>query len=127
MGVAEDRLSRLAERARTRHDFCVATRLRLTLYTTLDRCDRSVDVFLEWLRRDGTVWSNHPSRDDVKREYERIWTLLGDRQIEDLFDLPLITDPDVLDTVDVFTEIVTPSLFFDEHLLITRRLPPGDT
>jgi PAS domain S-box-containing protein len=124
MGVAEDRLSRLAERARTRHDFCVATRLRLTLYTTLDRCDRSVDVFLDWLRRNGTVWSNHPSRDDVMREYERIWTLLGDRQIEDLFDLPLITDPDVLDTVDVFTEIVTPSLLFDEHLssLVVCRL-----
>jgi len=28
----------------------------------------------------------------------------------------LITDPDVLDTLDVFTEIVTPALLFDEHL-----------
>ena len=73
-------------------------------------------MFLDWLRRDGTVWSNHPTRDDVMREYNRIWSLLGDRQIEDLFDMPLITDPDVLDTRDVFTEIVTPSLLFDEHL-----------
>jgi PAS domain S-box-containing protein len=53
---------------------------------------------------------------DVMREYERIWSLLGDRQIEELIDLPLITDPEVLDTLDVFTEIVTPSLLFDEHL-----------
>lgn len=122
--TAENRMSQLAERARSRHDFCVVTRLRLTLYTTLDRSDRSVDVFLDWLRRNGTVWSNHPGRDDVMREYERIWTLLGDRQIEDLIDLPLITNPDVLDTLDVFTEIVTPSLMFDEHLstLVVCRL-----
>ncbi len=76
-GAAENRLSSLAKRATNRHDFCVATRLRLTLYTTLDRSDLAVDVFLDWLRRDGTVWSNHPTREDVMREYERIWELLG--------------------------------------------------
>jgi PAS domain S-box-containing protein len=125
MVAAEDRLLRLAERAKTRHDYCVVTRLRLTLYTTSDRCDRSVDVFLDWLRRhDGSVWLNHPTRADVMREYERIWVLLGSRPIEALFDLPLITDADVLDTIDVFTEIVTPSLLFDEHLssLVVCRL-----
>jgi PAS domain S-box-containing protein len=117
LATAEIRLSRLAEHAQNPHDFCLATRSQLTLYTALDRSDRAADVFLDWLRRrDGTVWSNHPSRDDVMREYQRIWTLLGERQIEDLFDMPLITDPDVLDTLDVFTEIVTPALLFDQQL-----------
>ena len=88
--AAETRLSLLPQRANNRHDFCVATRLRLTLYTTLDRCDRAVDVFLEWLRSEGTVWPHRPTRDDVVREYERIWTLLGSRQIEELMDLPLV-------------------------------------
>jgi predicted ATPase/transcriptional regulator with GAF, ATPase, and Fis domain len=115
MPAAEERLLQLSQRARIRHDFCIVTRLRLTLYTALDRSDRAVDVFLDWLGRDGTVWSNHPTRDDVMREYEGIWRLLGDRPIEDLINLPLITDNDVLDTLDVFTEIVTPSLLFDEH------------
>ncbi|MBB6091156.1 PAS domain S-box-containing protein [Povalibacter uvarum] len=70
------------------------------------------------------MWSNHPSREDVQREYQRIWTLLGERQIEDLIDLPLITDPEILDTMDVTTEIVTPSLMFDENLstLVVCRL-----
>jgi PAS domain S-box-containing protein len=124
LAVAENRMERLAQRANSRHDFCVVTRLRLTLYTAMDRSDRSVDVFLGWLRREGTVWSNHPSRDDVVREYERIWALLGGRQIEELIDLPLITDPDVLDTLDVFTEVVTPSLMFDQNLstLVVLRL-----
>src|SRR6202022_171955 len=86
--AAENRLSLLPQRANNRHDFCVATRLRLTLYTTLDRSDLAADVFLDWLRRDGTVWSNHPTREDVMREYERIWELLGRRAIEELIDLP---------------------------------------
>ena len=132
--AAENRLSLLPQRANNRHDYCVATRLRLTLYTTLDRCDAAVDVFLEWLRNQGTAWSNRPSRDDVLREYQRIWALLGDRQIEDLMDLPLVVDPDVLDTLDVFTEIVTPSILFDEHLstlvvcrLVTLSLEHGNS
>jgi PAS domain S-box-containing protein len=132
-GAADNRLSSLAERATNRHDFCVATRLRLTLYTTLDRSDLAADVFLDWLSRDGTVWSNHPTREDVMREYERIWELLGPGAIEDLIDLPLITDPDVLDTLDVFTEIMTPSQLFDEHLnslvicrLVTLTLEHGN-
>jgi predicted ATPase len=131
--AAESRLSSLAERATNRHDFCVATRLRLTLYTTLDRSDLAADVFLDWLRRDGTTWSNHPTHEDVMREYERIWELLGPRAIEELIDMPLITDPDVLDTLDVFTEIMTPSQLFDEHLnslvicrLVTLSLEHGN-
>ena len=132
--AAENRLSLLPQRANNRHDYCVATRLRLTLYTTLDRCDRAVEVFLEWLLNQGTAWSNRPSRDDVLREYERIWALLGSRQIEDLMDLPLVLDSEVLDTLDVFTEIVTPSILFDEHLstlvvcrLVTLSLEHGNS
>lgn len=122
--AAEIRLTQLPMRANNRHDYCAATRLRLTLYTTLDRCDRAVDVFLEWLGGEGTVWSNRPTRADVLAEYGKIRVLLGERQIEDLMDLPLVLDPEVLDTLDVFTEIVTPSTLFDEHLstLIVCRL-----
>ena len=116
MEAAEDRLSMLAQRAKTSHDIAVVTRLRLTLYTTLDRSDRGVEVFLEYLRHAGMDWPLRPTRDEVMREYDRVWTLVGSRQIEELVDLPLVTNPDVLDVLDVFTEVVTPSLFFDEKL-----------
>src|SRR5205823_2391284 len=100
MQVAEARLSRLAKRARSRHDDCVVTRSRIMLYTYMNKSDRGLDVFLEWLsRRDGTAWSKHPSWEEVIREYSRIQALLGNRQIEDLVDMPLITDPEVLDTL----------------------------
>jgi PAS domain S-box-containing protein len=113
---SETRLSMLAKRARSGHDIAVVTRLRLTLYTTLDRSDSGMEVFLDYLRRSGTAWSLHPTRQEVMREYDRIGFLIGNRQIEDLIELPLMNDPDVLDVLDVFTEAVTPSLFVDENL-----------
>jgi PAS domain S-box-containing protein len=116
MAEAEKRLTMLSQRARNRHDFAVVTRLRLTLYTTLDRSEMAIDIALEYLRREGTIWARHPTEEEVIFEYNRIWSLLGDRQIEDLVDLPRLTDPDVIDMLDVFTEIVHPAMFYDENL-----------
>jgi len=117
MAAAENRLSMLAERAKSAHDLALVTRLRLTLYTAFDRSDRAVEVFLEYWRGRGTDWSAHPTEEEVLREYDQIWSSLGNRQIEELVDLPLITNRDVLDMLDVFTEIVTPALFIDAKLL----------
>jgi PAS domain S-box-containing protein len=115
MAAAEDRLSMLARRYGA-HSWAVA-RLRLTLYTTLDQSDRGVQVCLEYLERNGTYWSPRPTSDEVRREYDRIWSQLGSRSIEELIDLPLMSDPDFLAPLDVLTEMVTPALFTDENLL----------
>jgi predicted ATPase len=114
--AAENRLSMLAQRARSAHHFAVVARLRITLYTTLDRSERAVGVCLEYLRRVGTDWSPHPTSEEVQRAYDRIWSQLGSRKIEELIDLPLMTNPDLLDSLDVLAEVMTPALFTDENL-----------
>ncbi|UWZ85206.1 AAA family ATPase [Occallatibacter riparius] len=116
MAAAEDRLSMLAQRAKNAHDMAIVTRLRLTLYTTLDRSNRGVELCLEYLRHLGTDWSPTPTREEVMREHDRIRSLVGNRQIEELVDLPLMTDPAILDVLDVLTEAVTPSMYCDENL-----------
>jgi PAS domain S-box-containing protein len=117
MAAAENRLSMLAERAKSAHDIALVTRLRLTLYTTLDRSDRAVEVFFEYERGRGKEWSPHPTDEEVSREYDQIWSLVGTRQTEELVDLPLTTNPDLLDVFDVYTEIVVPAMFSDANLL----------
>ena len=116
MVAAEKRLAMLSRRAKTHHDRAVVARLQLTLYTATDRSELAVDVFLDYLRREGTHWSRHPTHEEVMDEYDRIWLLVGDRQIEDLADLPVMVDTDVIDTLDVFSEIVHPAIFYDENL-----------
>jgi len=116
LAASEDRLLKLAQHAMTRHDLAVVTRLQLTVYTALDRSDRGVEVCLEYLRQDGKTWPLHPTIDEVHSEYDRVWALIGSRQIEDFVDLPVMTDAEVLDAMDVLTEVVTPAVFFDEKL-----------
>jgi PAS domain S-box-containing protein len=115
---SEQRLSMLAGRAERVEDIAAVARVRLTLYTTLDQTDRGVEVCLEYLRRGGTDWPPHPTRDQAQREYDRIWMKLGNRSIESLVDLPLMTNPDTLAELEVLTEIVTPAEFTDENLLL---------
>jgi predicted ATPase/signal transduction histidine kinase len=118
MAAAEQRLSLLAERAERVQDIAAVARLRLTLYTALDRTDRGVELCLEYLRRGGTDWSPHPTRDQAQHEYDRIRLQLGSRSIESIVDLPLMTDPAALAELEVLTEIVTPAEFTDENLLL---------
>jgi predicted ATPase/GAF domain-containing protein len=116
MESAEKRLSMLAARATSAHALTHVTCLQLMLYTALERLDRGVEVCLEYLRRDGTNWLAHPSGDEVQREYERVWSLLGDRTIEELLDAPLVANPDILDVLDVLAEFLTTAMFFDQDL-----------
>jgi PAS domain S-box-containing protein len=115
--AAENRLSILAERARTAHDIALVTCLRLTLYNLLGRSDRGVEVFIEYQRGHGKDWSPHPTDEEVSREYEQIRSLVEAGKIEQLVDLPLITNPDVLDVLDVFTEFALSAMFTDDNLV----------
>jgi PAS domain S-box-containing protein len=123
LATAEERLSTLSGRAATLVDRAAVTRLRVTLYTTLDRSDRAVEVGLEYLRYVGTEWSAHPTDEEVRQECERMWQLLRNRMIEELVDLPFMSDPDSRATMDVFAEIMPPSVLTDDnlhHLLLLR-------
>jgi PAS domain S-box-containing protein len=112
--AAENRLSMLARRAKSGPDSAAVTRLRLTLYTTLDQSDRGVEICLEYLQRGGVDWSLHPTSIEVQREYDRIWSQLGSRQIEELVDLPLMSNPDLLATQDILVEF--PAMHIEENL-----------
>jgi PAS domain S-box-containing protein len=89
----------------------------MDLYTTLDQSGRAVAVCLDYLRDLGVEWSPHPTDEDVRREYERTWSQLGSRAIEDLIGLPVMTDPASLATLDVLTKVLSPAMSTDEDLV----------
>jgi signal transduction histidine kinase len=90
----------------------------------LDQSDRAVEAGLEYLRRAGVDWTPHPTNDEVRREYDRIWQQLGKRSIEALGDLPPMTDPACRATLDVLTAVEEPAYFTDENLrcLVVARI-----
>jgi predicted ATPase/signal transduction histidine kinase len=117
MEGADERLSTLARRARTLADAAAVTCSQVLLYTAQDRSDRAIDAGLEYLRRIGVTWSPRPSAEEVREEYERMWRQLGDRSIEELIDLPPVTEPRWRVTMDVLTMLIAPALFTDENLV----------
>jgi PAS domain S-box-containing protein len=115
--AAEQRLAMLAAHAQTLVDSAQVACLRLELYTTLDRSDRGVELCLEYLRRIGVHWSAHPTKEEVRAEYDEIWRRIGSGSVEALTDLPLMSSPEWRTTLDVLAQVVTPALFSDENLL----------
>ncbi len=116
LAAAEARLAELADRAASHPELATLTRLQVDLFMTLGRNDRAVAVGLECLRCFGIAWSAHPTKDEVRDEYARLWRRLGDRSIEALIELPPMADPVALGAIDVLTSLVTPALFTDENL-----------
>ncbi len=114
--AAEGRLTILSSRARTTIDQATVTCLLVDLYTALVRSDRAVDVGLTFLRHLGVECSPNPTDEETRREYERTWSLLGDRKIEEIIDLPLMSDPVSLATLEVLTKVATPALFAGDNL-----------
>ncbi len=118
LAEAEQRLTALSGRAATTVERASVACLRADLYTTLDQGSRAIAVGLDYLRHLGIDWPPHPTEDEARREYERIWTQLGPRAIERLTDLPLMTDPAHLATLDVLSKMATPALYTDANLYL---------
>lgn len=116
LSVADERLSALAKRAVTVIERASVACLLMDVYLLLDRSDGAVAVCLDYLRHVGIVWSAHPSDDDVRHEYDRIGTLLGERTIEELIDLPLMEDATTLATLDALGKLFAPALQSEANL-----------
>ncbi|WP_018420701.1 PAS domain S-box protein [Paraburkholderia tuberum] len=117
LAAAEQRLNALSPRTANTRERATVACLRADLYTNLGQSDRAVSVGLEYLRHLGVDWSPHPTEEEVQREYDRIWSQLGGRRIEEIFDLPLMSDTTSLATLDVLTKILPPAFFTDENLV----------
>jgi predicted ATPase len=95
----------------------------MDLYLSLAQFSRAIAVGLDCLRDIGVEWSPHPSEEEVRREYERIWSQLGTSDIENLIELPVLSDPASLATLDILMKLVVPAFALDNnlHALVTFR------
>src|SRR6202023_753823 len=105
LAEAERRLAALSARAANTMEQARVACLRVDLYTTLDQSSRAVAVGLDYLRHLVIDWSPHPTEEEARGEYDRIWSQLGSRTIEALIELPLMSDPSSLATLEVLTKI----------------------
>jgi PAS domain S-box-containing protein len=110
MAAADTRLKGLSSRAANTVERASVACLHIDLCTTLAQSSRAIAVALDYLWHLGIEWSPHPTDEDVQREYDRIWSQLGSGSIEDLLELPAMTDPASLATIEVLTKVAPAAL-----------------
>lgn len=113
---AENHLAALSARVTDMADRASVARLGIDLYLTLNQPSRSVAVGLDYLRYLGISWSPHPTDEEARRAYQRVWSELGRRATEELIALPLMTDPASLAALDVLNRLSSPAQYTDLNL-----------
>jgi len=113
---AEDRLAHLTRRAAGPVDRAATTCLQIDLYVVCARPERAVAIGLEFLRGVGVLLPTHPTDEEVRGVFGRIWLRLENRRIEDLINLPTMEDPDGRATMDVLNKLVLSALYLRPKL-----------
>jgi predicted ATPase len=115
--AAEQRLTALSVRAGNTPDRATVASLRVDLHLTAGQNSRAVEVGLEYLCGLGIDWSPHPTDEEARAEYERMWSQLGDRAIEDLIEMPFLADSTCVATLEVLTRLFPVVVLSDANLM----------
>jgi PAS domain S-box-containing protein len=113
---AAERLEMLRSRALNTVELAMVTCLGIDVYVTLGQIDRAVAIFLDYLHHLNIEWPVHPTDEKARSDYERIWSQIGSRAIEEFVDFPVMSDPASIATLDVLTKALVPAFFRDMNL-----------
>jgi PAS domain S-box-containing protein len=114
---AEKRLRNLSLGAVTTAERVAVAGLQVDLYQGIDRSGEGVAVGLLALRHLGIDFPERRTEADARRAYDGVCAQLGARAIEDLVNLPLMSDPDSLAAVDLLIRVAIPGYHFDSWYL----------
>ena len=118
---AQQLIVELLERAASKVDQAAAYHLKVELHTVKGEYPQAVASALTCLRLFGIDIPAHPTWEQVQAEYELIWRNLEGRPIEQLIELPLMTDPELQAAMRVLSAINPPAYFTDFHLCCLLR------
>jgi PAS domain S-box-containing protein len=113
---AERLISQLLCRAKSKIDRAAAYRLKIRLHMMQSDNLQAIRSGLECLRMFGIEKPAQPTRDEVQIEYDKVWVNLGERSIESLIDLPLMTNPEMHTLMGVLSVLSIAAYLIDTNL-----------
>jgi predicted ATPase/signal transduction histidine kinase len=111
----------LPPRAPTRQDLAAAYQLKSGVLLTLNQADAAARCLLECLARFGVELPLRPTWEDVVAANQEVEALLGERPIDSLLELPVMTDPDMKSALELLAALTWPA-FFSNDLLLALHL-----
>jgi PAS domain S-box-containing protein len=112
----EHLIGELLLRGASKVDQAAAYTLKVLLHTVKAENTQAVDSALKCLRLFGIDLPPHPIWEQVQAEYKTVWQTMNGRPIEDLIDLPLMTDPELQAVTDMLSAMLPPAYFTDFNL-----------
>src|SRR5271168_5165821 len=106
----------LLQRAASNVEFADASCLKINLHVLTGEHAQAIDSALACLRLFGIDLPAHPTLEQVRAEYATVWKNLGGQPIENLIDLPLMTDPKISAAMQVLSVLAGPATFTDFQL-----------
>jgi len=114
---AERLIAELLQHGTSKVDLAATYHLKILLHVVKSENPQAVASALTCLRLFGIDLPAHPSWEQVQAEYEAFWRNLDGRPIEDLIDLPLMTDPELLAAMRLLSVLCDPAYVTDQNLL----------
>jgi predicted ATPase len=117
MADAEERLVAVSPRATSALERAAVACLLADIYFTRQRPDLGLATCLECLRHAGLDFPNSPTDQQAQAAYDHILSRIEGRAIDELANLPVMTDPTTRATLDVLAKIIPCALGMDSNLL----------
>ncbi|WNG13824.1 AAA family ATPase [Cystobacter fuscus] len=115
---ARRQVEELHPRAPTRADAVAAYLLRISIHFAMSESQQGLAIMRECLALLGMPLSPTPTWEEAVAAHEEVWSLLGERSIDSLIDLPAMTDPDVKLAVSTLLEFYPTAHATSNHLFI---------
>ena len=112
-------IEELLLRAQSRVDRAEAYRLRMVLQLVHGENSRAVRTALECLKMFGIELPERPTNDQVRAEYDAVWSNLGSHPIGSLLSLPMMEDPEMRAVMNVLSMLWRSAYFTDANLCQT--------
>ena len=113
---AEQIIAELLQRGASKVDQAAAYHLKVVLHIVKSENQQAVATGLTCLRLFGIEIPTHPTWEQVDAEYKTLWRNLDSRSIEDLINLPLMTDPELQAAMRPLLVLANAASFTDFHL-----------
>ncbi len=113
--AADSLADELLTHAKAPADIAGACALRVELLLARSEPGAAAQAGIDGWRRLGLPIEDHPSYEDGDRSIARVWSLLGDRPIEDLLSLPPASDPAHLASITLFGPLLTSAFLAERH------------
>jgi predicted ATPase/signal transduction histidine kinase len=114
--TAEQLIGELLQRGTSKVDQAAAYHLKVLLHTVKSENVQAVATALTCLHLFSIDIPARPSEAQVQAEYEMVWSNLAGRPIENLIELPVMTDPVLQAAMQVLSTLLGAAYFTDLHL-----------